>query len=173
MLKEIVTHTPHYVWLILALLVYRGILASQAREVTIRKLCIIPVVMLGLSLQGIQNAFGLDGLPPLIWLGGALAGATLAWRLSYPTALRADPARGVISQPGSWVPLALMLSVFLMKYAVAVLMAMAPALRHEAVFIAVVCVLYGGFSGIFVGRLLRCLAVYYRTGMQGDAMQSI
>jgi len=172
MLKEIISHTPLYVWAILAFLVYRGLQASKAREVAIGTVVIIPLVMLALSLFGIQSAFGLAGLPPLLWLGGALAGAALAWHLSYPDALNAHPERGVVAMPGSWVPMVLMMSLFFMKYAVAVAMAIAPALRHEPVFVTVVCALYGIFSGVFNGRLLRCLVLYRQARVQHDAVQS-
>jgi hypothetical protein len=163
MLTEILAHTPLYVWAILAFLVYRGMQASKPREVTLTALCILPLVMLGLSLFGIQSAFGLAGLPFVLWLAGALLGATLAWRFSYPASLSAHPERGAIAMPGSWVPMALMMVLFLMKYAVAIVMAMSPALRHDVVFTAVVCTLYGAFSGIFNGRLLRCLELYRQT----------
>jgi hypothetical protein len=172
MLNAIFSHTPLYVWAILAFLVYRGLQTSKTNEVVIVRLCIIPLVMLGLSLFGIQTAFGLAGLAPLIWLVSALAGGTLAWFLSYPTALTAHPERGTVSQPGSWVPMTLMMSVFFMKYAVAVTLVISPALRHDSFFVSTVCELYGAFSGIFMGRLLRCLVLYRQTRVQHDALQS-
>jgi hypothetical protein len=59
---QLLSHTPLYVWAILAFLVYRGTAAMRDREVEFRKLCIIPLVMLGLSLQDMSAKFGLDGL---------------------------------------------------------------------------------------------------------------
>ncbi len=57
-----------------------------------------------------------------------------------------------------------MLSIFCLKYALAVSLAVAPELRHAPLFTLAVCALYGVFSGVFAGRLLRSLAVYYRAG---------
>ncbi|WP_244198929.1 DUF6622 family protein [Janthinobacterium svalbardensis] len=130
---------------------YRGVLASRAREVTLRKLCIIPLVMLVLSLSGVHGSFGLDGMAPFAWLTGALAGAALAWTLVDTRKIVAIPQRHSVQHPGSWLPLILMISIFCMKYAVAVTLSIAPAYAHATGFSVPVCLAYGGFSGIFLG----------------------
>ena len=174
MLQQIFSHTPPYVWAILAFLVYRGVLASRAREVTLRKLCIIPLVMLALSLSGVHGSFGFDGTAPFAWLAGALGGAALAWTLTDARKVTAIPERASVRRPGSWLPLALMLSIFCMKYAVAVTLAIAPAYAHAPGFVLPVCAAYGCFSGIFLGGLLRTVAIYRQaqmtSGPQGAAI---
>ena len=160
MLQHIFSHTPLYVWAILGFLVYRGVLASRAREVSLRKLCIIPLVMLVLSLSGVYGSFGLAGSAPFAWLLGAVAGAALAWTLADPRKIVAIPARASVQRPGSWLPLILMMSIFCMKYAVAVTLAIAPATAHASGFSVPVCLAYGGFSGIFLGGLLRTVSAY-------------
>lgn len=172
MIQQILSHTPLYVWAILAFLVYRGVLASQDREVTLRAMAILPIVMTLLALMGIRGAFGFDGLPALFWLGGVAGGAALAWNLVQAGDIAADPARGTVALRGSWVPMGLMLTIFIMKYAVAILMAVVPALGHDLLFSAPVCALYGLFSGVFIGRLLRSLAVYRQAQQAGAAIQA-
>ena len=173
-MQHIFSHTPLYVWAILGLLVYRGVLASRAREVSLRKLCIIPLVMLALSLSGVQGSFGFAGSAPFAWAVGALAGAALAWMLTDPRKIVAIPQRASVRRPGSWAPLILMMSIFCMKYAVAVTLAIAPGYAHETGFSVPVCLAYGGFSGIFLGGLLRTGAVYRQahmtSGPQGAAV---
>ena len=174
MLQQIFSHTPLYVWAILAFLVYRGVLASRARQVTLRKLCIIPLVMLALSLSGVHGSFGFDGAAPFAWLAGALGGAALAWTLTDARKVAAIPERASVQRPGSWLPLALMLSIFCMKYAVAVTLAIVPAYVHAPGFVLPVCAAYGCFSGIFLGGLLRTVAIYRQgqmtSGPQGAAI---
>ncbi|MCC7702195.1 hypothetical protein IGS59_08100 [Janthinobacterium sp. GW460P] len=177
MLQHIFSHTPLYVWAILGFLVYRGVLASRAREVSLRKLCIIPLVMLALSLSGVHGSFGLAGIASFAWGAGALAGAALAWSLTRTDTIVAIPARASVQRPGSWVPLMLMMSIFCMKYAVAVTLAIAPTYAHATGFIVPVCLAYGCFSGIFLGGLLRTVAVYRQarqahmtSGPQGAAV---
>lgn len=167
MLQHIFSHTPLYVWAILGFLVYRGVLASRAREVTLRKLCIIPLVMLVLSLSSVHGSFGFDGMAPFAWVTGALAGAALAWSLTDARKLTACPARGSVQLPGSWLPLILMMSIFCMKYAVAVTLSIVPAYAHAGSFVVPVCLAYGCFSGIFLGGLLRTVALYRAVQMEG------
>lgn len=161
-MQQILSHTPLYVWAILAFLVYRGVLATAQRELTLRKLCIIPLVMLALSIQGIYNSFGVEGAAPLLWLAGFAVGGALAWRSVDTRRISVDVARSTIVLPGSWGPLVLMVALFCLKYAVGVSLAMQPALKLALPFMVTVCTLYGLFSGIFAGALLRRLDVYRR-----------
>jgi uncharacterized protein YneF (UPF0154 family) len=57
--------------------------------------------------------------------------------------------------PTSWVPLLLILGIFLTKYIVGVELAMRPALARDDQYTLVVSVIYGLFSGIFIGRAAR------------------
>ena len=172
MLQQIFSHTPLYVWAILGFLVYRGVLASRAREVSLRKLCVIPLVMLALSLSGVQGSFGLAGVAPFAWAVGALAGASLAWMLTDARKIVAIPERASVQRSGSWMPLILMMSIFCMKYAVAVTLAIAPAYAHATSFIVPVCLAYGCFSGIFLGGLLRTVAVYRQAHMTSGPQEA-
>ena len=72
MLIQILTHTPFYVWAILAFLIQRGMIAMRDRDLELRKLVMIPAVMLVLSLQDMNAKFGLGGLALAAW---ALAAA--------------------------------------------------------------------------------------------------
>lgn len=155
MLQQIVTHTPIYVWLLLAFLVSRGIAASRDRVLPLRRVFVIPVVLLGLSLQDMAGRFGLDGAALAGWLAGAAAGGLLAWHGTAAAAV--DRAAGTVLQRGSWWPLALMLATFMTKYVVAVACVIHPALAQQTGFTLTVCALYGVFNGVFAGRALRCL----------------
>ena len=66
-------------------------------------------------------------------------------------------ARHNFHLPGSWVPMGLILAVFLMKYGIGVQLAMAPELAHQAGFAYTVSTLYGLLSGLFGARTLRLL----------------
>jgi len=154
MLIQILTHTPLYVWAILAFLVYRGVAAMRDRDIAIRKLFIIPVVMLALSLQDIAAKFGLGALTLGAWTTAAAAAMLLVWKFGSAR-VTAGPAPGTVRVRGSVIPFALMMAIFLTKYATAVTLAMqAPATRH-VLFSAVVCAVFGVFNGVFMGALLR------------------
>jgi len=162
MLQQIISHTPLYVWALLAFLMYRGYLASKDREATLRNLAIIPGVMLVLSIQGILGKFGGSDVALVAWAAGAIASTALTWTLVDASRITADRSKGTLHQRGSWIPLMLMLSIFVVKYAVAIVSAMHPELNDSGTFMFAVCILFGLFNGIFFGRLLRCAAVYFQ-----------
>ena len=160
MFQQILMHTPAWVWALLAFLVYRGLLSSVDRETPLRLVVAIPVAMLALSLQGMLGGFGASPAALLLWLACALTGGAIAWRLMPADGTRAHPEKRRVWQRGSWMPMALMLGIFLTKYAVGVLLALRPGLAHDADFVLAVCALYGVFNGLFLGRMLRVLAVW-------------
>ena len=169
MLIQILSHTPVYVWAILALLVYRGMVATRAREIGIRKLFIIPLIMLALSLQGITSKFGMGWLPLAAWAAGAAA-LTLAIRALGRSRVSAGAAPGTVRVPGSWAPLAMMMAIFFAKYATAVTLAIHPGATHSAWFVAAVCALYGIFNGYFLGRLASDVAAWQSLRVRQDGM---
>ena len=161
MIQQIISHTPVYVWALLAFLVYRGVLAAQDREVSLLKLFIIPVVMLVISLAG-MNGHGVLGAGVWgVWLTGMLATVAVTWTAGNGEIV-VNRAAGTVLQRGSWTPLAFMLAIFATKYTVAVLSAMHPELQRQMSFVVAVSALFGVFNGVFVGRLLRCVAAYVR-----------
>ncbi|NHZ91900.1 hypothetical protein F2P45_23260 [Massilia sp. CCM 8733] len=152
MLIQILTHTPLYVWAILALLVYRGVVAMRDREMAIRKLFIIPAIMLALSLQDIAAKFGAALLPLGAWAGAMVAVMLLVWKFSSAGA-SAGATPGSMRVHGSAVPLAMMMAIFFTKYLTAVTLAVSPGASHNALLPALVCALFGVFNGYFLGRL--------------------
>ena len=97
MLIQILSHTPAYVWAILAFLVYRGVAAMREREVAPRQLTVIPIVMLLLSLQDIVARFGVGLLPLLTWVlplrrsPSGTSGLPASWSAQQACASRAAP----------------------------------------------------------------------------------
>ena len=157
MLQQIVIHTPTYVWAILAVLVWRGLAALRDREMRVRSLFIVPIVMLALSLQDVLTRFGSHAGALAAWAMAAAGAALLVWKFGRSrTAPSATP--GSVFVRGSWTPLAMMMAVFFTKYTVSVLLAVLPHARQDALVALGVCALFGVFNGCFLGRLARDLA---------------
>lgn len=161
MIQQILSHTPVYVWALLAFLLYRGYLASKDRETSLLKVALIPLVMLGLAVSGISTSGALGEGVWLVWALGAAASAGLIWTLSTGEIV-VNRAAGTLHQRGSWLPMGLMVAIFATKYAVAVLSALHPELPHSLPFAAAVTLLYGLFNGLFLGRLARYAAAWLR-----------
>jgi hypothetical protein len=154
MLIQILTHTPLYVWAILAFLLWRGVAEMRDRELTLRRMLILPLVMLGLSLNDMALKFDLGA--PLIaaWSAGCAAAMLLAWRFGR-TRIAAGSAPDSVLVRGSVMPLVLMLAIFLTKYITSIVLVIQPQLAHQLAVAATICLVFGVFNGVLLGRLAR------------------
>lgn len=173
MMFTILQKTPPWVWGILVLLVGLGLLQTVARTVSLRRLIMLPLAMTALSLHGTFNTFPPATWSWLMWLGAAMVTATWFATADMPAGARFDATRRVFHLPGSWQPLALMMAIFVTRYAVGVVLAMAPALRHDEATAAIVSSLYGALSGVFIGRMVRMLRAARSSETQPDPSPTV
>jgi hypothetical protein len=71
MLQQILINTPIWVWALLAFLIYRGVLMSRDRQVTLRATFICSAYV-GPSLQGLIQHFGIRFESVGLWLLAAV-----------------------------------------------------------------------------------------------------
>jgi hypothetical protein len=160
MVLDILSHTPAWVWALLVALLALGFAQTRARELSLGRVTVLPAILATLSLLGAASGFGLSPVA----LGAWVAGFFLAYR--YAGALvrvrgaswSAQSAR--LHVPGSWVPLFLIVGLFLLKYAVGVTLAMRHTLALDPLFAGACSLAYGAFAGLFWRRAqsLRVLA---------------
>lgn len=158
MLIQILTHTPAWVFALFALLAWLGGKQLVAGSTHLARVAAMPVAMVALAVYGVAGAFGRSAAGALALAGwglAAVAALAVVVRLPLHPAVRYDPSSRRFFQPGSWVPLALMMGIFATKYSVGVLLAMHPELARQAGFATGISTLYGLFSGVFAGRALR------------------
>ena len=158
MLIEILNHTPTWVYALLAALLLLGWSQTKMRAVPVWRTALMPAAMLGLAGYGVISAFGASVQVVGVWLGGVALAPVIAAALLRPTAgLAYDPRTQCMTLPGSWVPMALILLIFCVRYVVNVALAVAPDLRVEPSFLMPVCLVYGVMSGIFLARVIGTL----------------
>ena len=92
-----------------------------------------------------------------LWAAGCAALLALGTRLAPPVGAAYEAATRSFRLPGSWVPMGLILVVFLMKYGIGVQLALEPTLARAPGFAFAVTALYGLLSGLFAARTLRVL----------------
>ena len=159
MLWSIVQGTPHWVWALLAALLWLGGSQLLPRRVGLRRALLAPLALAAFSAWGLASAFATQRAAGalLTWLlAMALAASiSLALRRAPPAGVRYDAQALRFALPGSPVPLALILGIFLTKYLVGVELALQPALAHDAALALAIAALYGVFNGIFVARAAR------------------
>ena len=169
MITQIVTHTPTWVWGLLLALLWLGLKQSVSRTASLRRVTVMPLVMTGLSLYGAVTVFGVEPAVIGVWLSTAAATGLWAGQQPLPAATRYDPLMRQFSLPGSWVPLLLIMGIFVTKYGVGVATSLQPALVQDSSFGLVVVALYGAFSGVFLARAVSL----WRLVWAADAQSAI
>ena len=149
---QIFHQAPVWVWPLLAGLVALGLSQRRDRTIALPRAAIVPLVMAGLSLLGVSSAFGTQPAALLAWALGMAGGVVLADAGGLWSGIVWSAPQRRLRVPGSWVPLALILAVFVTKFAVGAITATQPLLRAAPMFgIAVGCA-YGLLSGMFLAR---------------------
>ena len=162
MVGQILVNTPVWVWGLLAALLLLGFSQTRSRSVGVPRVALLPLAMSVLSLYSIMSTFGGSALVLGSWLATAFVTVLLVMQLPLSAQARYDRASRQFQLPGSWVPMVLIMGVFLTKYVVGVSVVLHPDLKSHANFSLAIVVLYGVFSGLFAGRALRLIRLALR-----------
>ncbi|MGH8686597.1 MAG: DUF6622 family protein [Burkholderiales bacterium] len=158
-LLSIVPHaiagTPMWVWGLLAALVVLGLIQLRTRAVHEVRLVLLPLAMAAYSFYGLTLLFGFTVAGVVAWAAGLAMSVGVGIGLGRLAGARylQDTRRFVV--PGSWIPLAVMLALFLSRYVVAVSLAMHPDLRQVAEFAFAASLASGLLGGFFPARAVR------------------
>jgi hypothetical protein len=152
-LKRVVVNTPTWVYALFIALIGFGWSQTRSRNVHQYFLGLAPLGMTAFSLYGTVQAFGVTAIG--VWATGAAAALGLGLALKRPEGVRYLPEAASFSVPGSWMPLALMMLVFFVRYAIAVCVGIDPALRQPGAFSLAASVAYGLLGGVFPARAVR------------------
>lgn len=157
----IFTHTPIWVWLLLTGLCALGLRQTKTRQIPLQRVLILPSVMLILALHSILKGVGAEAGSAAIFLcAWGLTTAIvclLIVRRETPRDHGYDHASQKFTVPGSWLPLTLMLGMFVAKYAMNVSLAIHPELAQQMQFALGFAIIFGMFNGVFLARPLRLL----------------
>ncbi|MBZ2205874.1 DUF6622 family protein [Massilia soli] len=157
-MSQILTHTPPWVFALFAGLLAFGLLQTRSRNVNRTMAYLLPAGMVALSLSGVQSSFGLAPVPVALWATGLIVVAFAGYKLFPNTRLIFDPATNSFFIPGSWYPLAVIMAIFLTKYAFAVMTAMKFGAVNSPAFAMAFSLAYGCFSGYFAARAANLVA---------------
>ncbi|OOG39124.1 hypothetical protein B0B52_15810 [Polaromonas sp. A23] len=162
MIAQILINTPLWVWGLLAALLVLGFGQTRSRTVGLARIVILPLGLGAFSLYGTISAFGTSPTVLGSWLATAVLLVLVVTQLPLPAGARYDNASRKFQLPGSWIPMVLIMAIFLTKYVVGVSLVMHPELKVHANFSLAIGTLYGVFSGIFAGRAIRLVRLALR-----------
>lgn len=151
-MSEIISHTPLWVFAIFFTLLILGFIQSKERIVKVKTVFILPIAMIIFSFFGVYSVFGISILTISLWIIGLITTLIIGLKLAYPKLASFSVQNNKLTIPGSWTPLLFMMAIFFTKYFVGFAVARELPLVNEHIFIVLLCLLYGSFSGIFLSR---------------------
>ena len=154
MLVEILKRTPPWVFVLFFVLIAFGYSQSRNRVVSRVNVTLLPVVMIVLSFYSVLSAFGIAFVGLISWVFGVGVAVWLGVTLARPVGVRFSTETQLLSVPGSWLPLVLMMAIFFTRYAVGVMLARHLPIVYAPAFIGSISLWYGFLSGIFFARAL-------------------
>ncbi|MDR3396058.1 MAG: hypothetical protein P4M06_00690 [Pandoraea sp.] len=163
------SHVPFWVWWLFVALVALGLSATRTQYKPLWAALAMPLAMTGVSAYGAASTFTTH-MPALIaWASAVVIVVVLRAALGAWGRVSWVPETRRVRVPGSWLPLLWMLAIFALKFAVGVSLAIYPALKSNGAFSAWVCLSYGAFSGIFLGRALAIRRAMRNASVAGEA----
>ena len=161
---QMLFHTPPYVFVLFAYIVWQGTQSLRSRRRAIWRLLIVPTAFTatGLLLLALRPFGGF--LPIAAWLGGLVAFVPLGLATG-PRIVGVDRAGGLVMLGGSPVPLLRNLLVFSAQYAIAVVSFLHP--QAQASFVVAGHLVSGTSIGYFIGWTIMLRHRYRGTGEMG------
>lgn len=139
---------PVWVPAVLLALLALGYRLSRTRTVRPSALAAIAMAMFAFSLYGVASAFGIDLPALLVWLAAYAAAAIGGARMVSSAGMAKVGTQ--VSIPGSWFPMALLVSIFAAKFVLGFAAGVHSPILHDPSFVmgmsAVLGVLSGGFG---------------------------
>jgi hypothetical protein len=153
-LIDIVTHTPLWVWPLLAYTLYTGWRMTRDRTIARWRVFILPAIAVTFAVVNLVT-----GGNTLAELAGFAVGTGLGAFVGLLVARR--PARlledGRLALAGDWLPVILLIGIFSVKYAQGVTLAIDRALATNTLFLFASAAAPAMFAAVLVVRSLRGL----------------
>ncbi|MDR5857273.1 hypothetical protein P9239_00440 [Caballeronia sp. LZ062] len=153
-LQAILAGTPAWVWVLLAVLVSRGLKAMKGGTAPLSKLAVVPAIFAAWGLLHIFTGPEAGWEPAATWLVGGLFGVGIGAMLAKKSAMTVDRVRRTVSVPGSVVPMLLILATFASKFFIGFELATTASVGVDFVLVALSALISGVIAGIFAGRFL-------------------
>jgi uncharacterized membrane protein len=157
MIAKILSNTPVWVWGLLAAMLALGFSQARSRTAGLPRLLLMPLGLGAFSLWGTISAFGPSAAVLGSWFAACVLLLLVVTQFRLAAGVSYDRHNRQFALPGSWIPMALIVGIFITKYAAGVSLAMQPDLKANANFMLAIATLYGAFSGIFAGRTVSLL----------------
>ena len=154
----ILSQVPTWVWFLLVALIALGLSQVRDRWVSETRLRRMPLAFLAFSAWSTVGAFGWQAFTVLGFLAGLSVTRQLVLASGWPGAARHDAQQRAYFVPGSWLPLAVMMGIFALKFVLGMTLAMSPQLAQQGGIVLAVSALNGALGSIFLARAHNLMA---------------
>jgi len=159
----VVTHTPWWVFAILAYLIWMGVKGFQPRSMPLARVFITPAVFIVWGVVGAAGRHLPAALNAAAWIGGAVVGA-IPGVLTSPRRVELNRSLNLVHFEGSLFPLVRNLTIFALRYGLGV----ATATSHgDDPSLAIVAT---AVSGLSAGYFLGWTAMFWRSLARAPAI---
>jgi hypothetical protein len=155
---QILSHTPRWVFVLFVALIVFGLQQARNRNVKQFLAYLLPLVMVALSLAGVISSFGIKVISIGLWAVGLAIVTVIGYKLFPVKGITYHSEQKYFFMPGSWLPFVVIMTIFFTKYTVSVLNALNSNLLSNPLFILMVSLAYGCFSGYFAARAVNLIA---------------
>lgn len=156
---KVINNIPIFVWPLFVLLLIGGLKARKTNRVSFIALLLIPAGFFSWSFISFLTRYAGDLIPILLWFLCLGIGCLIGFSHTQRLPLRFDQKKKMVEMPGSWIPLMLSMSIFTVKFSIALMRSLFPDLNDSMILLGLEL-----FStillGIFVGRGGGCFLRY-------------
>jgi len=152
--QDILLGAPTWVWVVLAVLVSRGMKALKGGTASLSKLGIVPAVFAAWGLLRLLSDSVTGRDTALMWVAGGALGVGIGVAVAKRSGMTVDRVRRTVTLPGSAVPLMLILLIFATRFWIGFELATTAQIGVDSTFVELDGLMAGVVAGIFAGRFL-------------------
>lgn len=169
MIKEVLIRTPLWVWILLVILIKRGIAISQERPINLSKMFLVPVIFMMWGLEKIINKFSHLGYCLISYTIFILPGILIGYLLykKYQIYFKQET---VIFRKKCYLPLIIILINFFVKYLLNVTLEVSSSSYDDIAFNVMYSAISGLSVGLFFGGILYTF--YMQSKLKNITLQS-
>lgn len=158
--NQFIINTPFWVWVLLVYLIVRGIKARKPASTTLVKIATLPVLFTLIGFCDLFLIYPLNLTTSVSWCAGIIFGACVGWYMIEIKKITINKKNKTIHRPADYTLLPLILLTFIVKYCLGAINFIKPALIHNSLFSILFLVLYGFFTGIFIGKFSKYYSIW-------------
>ena len=143
------SYIPVWVYPLFLILLYLGIRQCYLRTTKIYRLVILPIIFILMSLNNLDGSPALTWISMPCWIIAIALGIYLGYLHKKNATITVDKSQGIITIPGDWSMLLLILIVFAVEFAINAVEAVGPS---PAWFGPLALAVSGLVTGMSVGR---------------------